>query len=239
MNARLQTVLSHAGVASRRHAVELIEAGRVKVDGVVVTEKGARVDPDVQKILVDGRGLPKGIGKLYFLFNKPKGVITTASDTHDRRKIVDYFRKVGARLFPIGRLDKDTTGLIILTNDGDLAHKLAHPSFEVEKEYEALVGGWVKEGNISRLERGVMLEEGLTAPCRIKILGRNERGVRVSVRIHEGKKRQVRRMFEQTGARVLELKRVRYAGLRIGDLKEGDFRRLSAREVADLKGGKR
>ncbi len=239
MNTRLQTVLSHAGVASRRHAVELIEAGRVKIDGAVVKEKGFRVDPDIQEVLVDGRPLRKDIGKLYFLFNKPKGVITTVWDTHGRKKIVDYFRNVGARLFPVGRLDKDTTGIIILTNDGDLAHKLAHPRFEVEKEYEALVGGWVKEGNISRLERGVMVEGGVTAPCRIRVLGRNERGVRVSVRIHEGKKRQVRRMFEQVGARVLELKRVKYAGLSIGSLKEGEFRRLSKREVDELKGRKR
>ena len=134
MSKRLQTVLAHAGVASRRHAAELIESGSVKVNGKTVTEKGYRVDPDVHEILVDGRPIRKEEKKVYFLFHKPRDVISTVSDTHGRKKVTDFFKHVKARLYPVGRLDKDTTGLLLITNDGQVTHKLAHPSFEIDKE---------------------------------------------------------------------------------------------------------
>lgn len=235
MKERLQTILSHAGVASRRHAVDYIEAGKVTVDGVVVTERGYRVDPAAHKIAVNGKPLAGDESKLYFLFNKPKDVITTVTDTHGRRKVMDYFNGIRARLFPVGRLDKDTTGIIIMTNDGDLAHRLAHPSFEVEKEYEALVWAELPSRDLAKLERGVMLEEGKTASCHIRLIGLDPRGAKYQIIIHEGRKRQIRRMFEAVGSRVKELKRVRYAGLTLGKLREGEFRSLTAKEVNALK----
>lgn len=235
MKERLQTVLSHGGVASRRHAAEVIEAGKVAVDGVVVTERGFRVDPAEHEITVNGRPLSGTEAKFYFLFNKPKDVITTVTDTHGRRKVLDYFSGVKARLFPVGRLDKDTTGILIVTNDGELAHTLSHPSFEVEKEYEALVWAELPSRDIVRLERGVMLEEGKTAPCKIRLMGTGPRGATYRVVLHEGRKRQVRRMFDAVGSRVKELKRVRYAWLTLGKLREGEYRSLTAREVHALK----
>lgn len=237
MIERLQSVLSHAGVASRRHAAELIELGKVSVDGQVVRERGFRIDPAKHEITVNGRAIPKSSGKFYFLFNKPKGVITTVTDTHGRRKVMDYFPGIKVRLFPVGRLDKDTTGLLIVTNDGDMAHRLTHPSFEIDKEYEAVVLGQVLQRDISRIESGVRIEEGMTSPCRIRLLGMVAAGSRYGIIIHEGRKRQIRRMFESVGAKVLELKRVRYAGLTLGKLKEGEYRVLTSKEVSALKGG--
>ncbi|MGB2601181.1 MAG: pseudouridine synthase, partial [Candidatus Omnitrophota bacterium] len=155
MKKRLQNVLAHAGIASRRRAAQLIENGKVKVDGKVVTEKGHRIDPEEHKILIDGRPLPKEEKKYYFLFNKPENVISTVSDTHDRKKVTDYFKKIKARLYPVGRLDKDTTGLLVVTNDGTLTHRLAHPSFEIEKEYRVTITGYLSQKDSKRLERGI------------------------------------------------------------------------------------
>lgn len=234
MKRRLQTVLSHAGVASRRRAAELIEKGHVKVDGRRITEKGYRLDPARCEVLVDGRPISKE-KKYYFLLNKPKGFISTARDTHSRRKVTDIFDKVNARLYPVGRLDKDTTGLILITNDGDLAHRMAHPSFEVEKEYVASVEGDVKISDIKKIEKGIELDGKLTAPCRIMLRRKGKKRTVYRVKLREGKKRHIKRMFEAIGGRVVELKRVKYAGLAIGDLKEGEYRALSGREVKELK----
>ncbi|MFQ5952463.1 MAG: pseudouridine synthase [Candidatus Omnitrophota bacterium] len=234
MKKRLQTVLSHAGVASRRGAVELIESGRVAVDGREVTEKGFRLDPDRHKVLVDGRPLPEKEKKYYFLLNKPKDVISTARDTHSRKKVTDFFKKINARLYPVGRLDKDTTGVLLVTNDGDLAFRMAHPRFGIEKEYLVTVDGSIWPNAIRKLERGIVIDEKKTAPCRIKTVRTGESGAVFSVKLHEGRKRQIKRMFETAGGRVVGLKRTKYAGLALGRLKEGEYRTLSAKEVKRL-----
>lgn len=235
MEKRLQTILAHAGVASRRRAAELIEKGKVKVNGRVVTERGFRVDPAKCKILIEEKPIPLEEEKRYFLLNKPQGFISTTKDTHERRKITDLFKGVNARLYPVGRLDKDTTGLLVVTNDGDLAHRLAHPSFEIEKEYEALVTPPVGEDEIQRLEKGIELDGKLTSSCKIEQVKLMPKRALCRVKLHEGRKRQIKRMFEAVGAKVISLKRTKYAGLTLGRLKEGEFRALTPSEVKRLK----
>ncbi|RKY43161.1 MAG: pseudouridine synthase [Candidatus Makaraimicrobium thalassicum] len=233
---RLQSILAHAGVASRRHAAEFIANGRVKVDGRSVTEKGLRIDPAKHEILVDGRALPKEEKKYYFLFNKPGNVISTVRDTHGRKKVTDYFKEINARLYPVGRLDKDTTGALIMTNDGKLAHRLAHPGFEIEKEYRVTVSRCVSRDDIRKIGKGIEVEGKITAPCEIKLVKKDLKAAVYRVKLHEGRKRQVRRMFEAAGAVVTGLKRSRYAGLTLRGLKQGEFRPLTEKEVARLRG---
>ena len=235
MEKRLQTVLAHAGIASRRRAACLIEKGKVRINGRIVREKGYRVDPAVCEITVDGRALAEKEKKYYFLFNKPAGVITTVRDTHGRIKVLDYFKEIKERLYPVGRLDKDTTGLLLITNDGELTHKLTHPKFMIEKEYIAVVGGSIKDSDLRRIEKGVMLEEARTAPCRIRVIDEKDGATTFSIKVHEGRKRQIKRMFGTVGGRVVSLKRVRYAGFTIGKLREGEFRPLSGQEIEKLK----
>lgn len=234
MEKRLQNILAHAGVASRRHAAELIEAGKVKVDGKIVRERGLRFDPDLHDISVSGKAIPKEETKYYFLFNKPAGIISTVKDTHDRRKVTDFFSDIDARLYPVGRLDKDTTGVLIVTNDGKITHGLTHPSFEVDKEYIVDVDESIKALDIRKLEKGIYLEDKMTSPCSIQ---RERTGGKASyiVRLHEGRKRQIRRMFEVIGRKVVSLKRVKYAGLTLKGLKEGEFRPLTEEEIKRLK----
>ncbi|MGB2652050.1 MAG: pseudouridine synthase [Candidatus Omnitrophota bacterium] len=234
MKKRLQNVLAHAGIASRRRAAQLIENGKVKVDGKVVTEKGHRIDPEEHKILIDGRPLPKEEKKYYFLFNKPENVISTVSDTHDRKKVTDYFKKIKARLYPVGRLDKDTTGLLVVTNDGTLTHRLAHPSFEIEKEYRVTITGYLSQKDSKRLERGIDLEGKKTAPCIIRRVKRTVKGDVLKIVLHEGRKRQIRLMLEEVGAKVTALERTRYANLTLGCLKPGEYRELTQKEVEKL-----
>ena len=235
MKKRLQTILAHAGVASRRSAVLLIEAGKVEVDGVCVTEKGFRADPGKSKILVDGRPLSGEEKKYHFLFHKPGNVISTVSDTHGRRKVTDFFKGINARLYPVGRLDKDTTGILIITNDGTLTHVLAHPSFEIEKEYRIKVEPCVARDGIQRIERGIKLDGRTTSPCEVKLERKTRAEAVCRIKLHEGRKRQIRRMFEAVGVRVTGLKRTRYAGLTLKGLKEGEFRELTQKEVNRLR----
>jgi 23S rRNA pseudouridine2605 synthase len=233
---RLQTVISQAGICSRRKAAEMIEEGKVTVDGKVVTEKGYRVDISRQEVLVEGNPLPKqDERKYYFLLHKPGDVISTAHDPQKRRTVTEYFKDIDARLYPIGRLDKDTTGLLIITNDGDLSHNLSHPKFAVEKVYLVKVAGEVTDESLEKLKQGVDLDGKKTAPCEIEAVSAGKRDSVLALTLHEGKKRQIKRIFGTFGHRVLELKRIGYAGLRLGDLKEGEFRELSGEEVATLK----
>lgn len=235
MKKRLQTVLAYAGVASRRQSAKLIEEGYVRVDGQTVTEKGMRVDPGKQVVLVNGRPLPGEEKKHYFLFNKPGDVISTAKDTHGRKKVTDFFKSVKARLYPVGRLDKDTTGALIMTNDGSLAHKLAHPSFEVDKEYRVTVRESASAEDTRRIEKGVELDGRNTVPCSVELVKKGPKGAVYSIKLHEGRKRQIRRMFEAVGSAVVKLERVRYAGLTLKGLKQGEFRELTEREIKRLK----
>jgi 23S rRNA pseudouridine2605 synthase len=234
MKKRLQTILAHAGAASRRKAVELIESGKVRVDGAVVTQKGAGFDPEKHRITVDGREI-QAEKKRYFLVNKPEDVVSTAKDTHGRSKVTDIVSGVPERLYPIGRLDKDTTGLIILTNDGDLAHRLSHPRYEVGKTYLARVKGSVSSGELARLRSGVELDGRMTSPCEVSVSAKHGGDMVLRVKIHEGRKRQIRRMFEIVGKKVTGLHRIGYAGLTLGRLAKGEYRELTEAEVKKMR----
>ena len=236
MKKRLQTIISQAGVTSRRNAAKMIEEGKVTVDGEVVREKGHRVDAAECEILVEGRPLPEGDEVKYtFLFHKPKGVISTAYDPQERKKVTDFFKGINARLYPIGRLDKDTTGIILVSNDGELTHKLAHPKSEVEKVYLVKVSNEITDESLERIESGINLDGKKLAPCEIQVVSKGPRFSILTVHLHEGKKRQIKRIFGTFGHRVLELKRIVYAGLSLGDLKEGEYRELTKEEIEILR----
>ena len=228
---RLAKYLAHAGIASRRAAEVIIAEGRVTVGGEVMTDP-ARDVSDADTITVYGRPLnAHAETRVVYALNKPAGVVSTAKDTHGRRTVVDLVKTRG-RLYPVGRLDNDTTGLILLTDDGALAHKLTHPSFEVPKVYRAKVRHPpVRQAALRSLREGVQLEDGKTLPARVRQIGPAE----LELTIHEGRKRQVRRMCEAVGHRVESLERVAFGSLRLGDLPRGQHRQLSPAEVQRLR----
>jgi 23S rRNA pseudouridine2605 synthase len=237
MKVRLQKALAEAGFASRRGSEELIKAGRVTVDGVTA-ELGASADPATQVIAVDGRPIAAEV-KEYWLLNKPVGVLSAVTDARGRRTVTDCV-PTRARVFPVGRLDLDSTGLVLLTNDGDLADRLLHPRFHVEKEYQVRVRGLVGRDAMEALRCGVVLEDGLTAPAALEVLEITRPGgggPQTSLRIvvHEGRKRQVRRMLETVGHRVVALHRSRFDGLTDTGLLPGQARRLSDAELESLR----
>ncbi|MBN8208039.1 rRNA pseudouridine synthase [Bacillus sp. NTK071] len=232
---RLQKVIAQAGVTSRRKAEGLIEEGRVKVNGKVVTELGTKVS-DRCKIEVNGIQVERE-APVYFLFYKPTGVISAVEDDKGRKAVTDYFHEIEERVFPVGRLDYDTSGALLLTNDGDFANKLMHPSYHVDKVYVAKVKGLMNKETIQKLERGVQLEDGKTSKARARILSvdkQKEKSI-VELTIHEGKNRQVRRMFEAIGFPVQKLKRERYGFLELTGMNPGDYRELKPYEVKQLR----
>ncbi len=236
MEQRLQKLLAAAGVASRREAEELIKAGRVAVDGQVVTELWTKVDPETVAIAVDGRRVSMHPDKLYVLLNKPRGYTSTTHDPHAKRVVTDLVKDAGTHLYPVGRLDVDTEGLLILTNDGDFTYKMTHPSHQVPKTYRADVRGLVAEETAHQLATGIVLDDGITAPARVRLLGVNtlrETSV-VEITIHEGRKRQIRRMLDTVGHPVIRLTRIRIGRLTIGNLRPGEWRFLKPGEVQDL-----
>ncbi|HET9093854.1 MAG TPA: pseudouridine synthase [Solirubrobacteraceae bacterium] len=228
---RLAKFLANSGVASRRAAEEIIRSGRVTVAGAVITDPARDVDAS-SAVQVDGNPVGERASELVvYAVHKPAGVVSTASDPQGRPTVVSLVAS-GQRLYPVGRLDADTTGLILLTNDGDLAHRLTHPSFEVDKTYRAVVlGGPVREAALRALRRGVPLEDGMTAPARVARVGPDT----LEITIHEGRKRQIKRMCQHVGHRVIRLQRVRFGPLLLGDLPPGAHRRLSAGEVSLLR----
>ena len=229
---RLQKYLALSGVASRRASERLIAEGHVAVNGQTITEMGVQVEPDDQ-VTVDGAPVAIQEEKHYLAYYKPVGEVTTVSDPEGRATVMDKFRDYPVRLYPVGRLDADTTGLILLTDDGALAHRLTHPSFEVPRTYHAKVRrAPVRDDALRALREGVELDDGRTAPARAKRLAPD----RVEITIHEGRKRQVRRMFEAVGHPVVALERVRFGPLWLGKLEEGQHRRLTADEVEKLRG---
>lgn len=228
---RLAKFLAHAGVASRRGAETIIADGRVTIAGKTVTDPARDVDVD-SGVAVDGKFLEGPEERMVFLVHKPKGVLSTAADTHGRRTIVDLVPSRGARLYPVGRLDADSTGLILVTNDGDLAQRLTHPSFEVPRTYRATVRPIpVPEHALRRLREGIDLDDGRTAPAKVRQL---KPGV-LELTIHEGRNHHVKRMCEAVGHRVNTLQRIRFGPLRLDDLPEGAHRRLRAAEVETLR----
>ena len=231
---RLQKFLAHAGVASRRAAEELILQGHVSVNGTIVTQLGTSVDDD-DRVAVDGKNVTAARTPTYVLLNKPAKVMTTMRDPEGRTTIVDLLPKGVGRVVPVGRLDFDTSGLLLLTNDGDLANVLTHPRFGVEKTYRAIVRGMLDQNDMEKLREGVRLEEFRAAGARLKIVAaKPERSV-VDLTIHEGKYRQVRRMFEAIGHPVVSLERLRFGPLALGSLRSGQSRRLTAKEIAALR----
>lgn len=233
MEERLQKLLSAAGVCSRRKAEEYIQAGRVTVNGRPAA-LGGRADPDQDDVRLDGRPLGPGEEPVYILLNKPRGYVSTLSDEKGRRTVADLVRGCGVRVYPVGRLDLDSEGLLLLTNDGRLAQRLTHPSHEAEKTYHVWVLGAV-EGAAERLARVRDLDGESIRPARVETLRQGDGSAKLAVTIHEGKNRQVRRMCAACGLEVTRLRRVREHTLELGSLPPGKWRRLTAAELAALR----
>ncbi|MFO1441755.1 rRNA pseudouridine synthase [Bacillus sp. Bva_UNVM-123] len=232
---RLQKVIAHAGFASRRKAEQLILEGHVKVNGEIVKELGIKVSPSDR---VEVNGIPVEREKhVYYLLYKPRGVISSVADDKGRKVVTDYFQSIEERIYPVGRLDFDTSGILILTNDGEFANLLMHPKSEVEKVYVAKVKGIPSREELKNLERGIRLEDGKTAPAKSKLLSldKKKQTAIVELTIHEGRNRQVRRMFDAIGHPVVKLKRERYGFLTLQSLKVGEARELTIHEVKQLR----
>lgn len=232
---RLQKILARRGLASRREAEGWIQAGRVSVNGVVVNELGTRADPAADCIEVDGVPLPVEGERVTVLLNKPAGYDSTVRDPHAERTVMELLSDLPARVVPVGRLDRDTTGVLLLTNDGDLHHALLHPARGVEKVYSVVVRGLLGPGELGQLVRGVELEDGMTAPAHLGALRRELGRTCFDLTLREGRKRQVRRMVQAVGGRVESLRRVSFGGLETGGLGEGKWRVLDPEEVEALR----
>jgi len=231
---RLQKVMSGMGVASRRASEEMIVAGRVAVNGKIVDTPGLKVDINKDKITIDGQVISTKPRTRYILLYKPAGYITSAKDQKGRRTVLDLLTGVSERVYPVGRLDYATGGLLLLTNDGELTNALLHPSKEVEKTYQAEAEGKISAAKLKILREGVSLTDGITAPAKVRVLEQKERSTILEVTIHEGKNRQVRRMLDAVGHPVIRLKRVRFAFLDLKGLKVGEWRDLTPAEVGRL-----
>ena len=235
MQERLQKIISAAGAASRRKAEELILEGSVTVNGQVVTELGTKADPEKDAIKVSGKLIHLPQNKTYIVLNKPRGFITSMKDPEGRPVVTELLKGVKARVVPVGRLDYDTEGLLIMTNDGDLAHSLMHPSHEMPKLYLAKVKGVIEDKAIERLRSGVKLREGITAPAKVEKLKKSDANSWIEITVHEGRYRQVRRMLEGVGYPVIKLIRVTYGSLALGNVPLGKYRYLTPDEIKRLK----
>lgn len=235
MPVRLQKFLSMAGVSSRRAGEKLIESGRVKVNGNTVSTMGVTVDPQKDTVEVDNRVVRAVEQKEYLLLYKPIGYVTTLKDEFDRPTVRELVREAGVHVFPVGRLDMDTSGILLLTNDGELANRLSHPSYGVEKEYLARVHDLPSPETLEQLAGGVALEDGLTAPAKVRLVKGGKPTSVVSLAIKEGRNRQVRRMLDAVEHPIVSLKRTRFGPLTLAGMREGQWRRLSEKEVAELR----
>lgn len=236
MEDRLQKILAAAGIASRRQAETLISEGHVQVNGTLVTEPGTKADPSKDHIKVDGKRIPVIERKIYILLNKPKGYITSRRDPEGRPTVMDLVSEIKERISPVGRLDFETEGLLLLSNDGELANGLMHPKNGVEKTYWTKVKGRFKKKDLRRIARGgIPLPAGKTAPCKVRSLRHTDSKEWIELILHEGKKREIRLMMLRVGHPVIKLKRVAYAFLKIGDLPLGAYRHLTANEVKKLR----
>lgn len=230
---RLNKFMASNGISSRRKTDELIEQGRVTVNGNTVKELGFKIDPDKDKVAFDGETVKTDTEKIYIILNKPKGIITSVSDEKNRETVIDLV-KIKKKIFPVGRLDYNTSGLLLLTNDGDLANKLMHPKSKIYKTYSVTLSKPLEEKHKFKLTGGIKLEGRKTAPCIIKF-PRKDDFQNLNISIYEGRNRQVREMFEHYGYFVRELQRTDYAGMKLGSLKEGEWRYLNQKEISKLK----
>jgi len=240
MEIRLQKWLAQAGVASRRKAEEMITQGRVSVNGVVITELGAKANPTNDLLEVDGKQVEVTRQKVYIMLHKPEGVVTTVTDPFGRPTVMDLVPS-DVRLFPVGRLDQDTSGLLLMTNDGEWAQKLTHPKHETKKMYLAIVKGVPTAESLRKFRQGIVLDGKKTAPAKVKVIekqpvkGEKTENAKLLITIHEGRNRQVRNMCEAIGHKVVSLKRVEIGGLLLDNLAKGKWRHLTPKEVKSLK----
>ncbi len=232
---RLQKFIAHAGICSRRKAEELIKAGRVWVDGVLITELGVSIDPENNEVSVDGKRISFKPSKEYMLLHKPPGVLSTVSDPFGRRTIMDLVREVGKRVYPVGRLDQDSEGLMLLTNDGELTNRLLHPRHKIPKKYHVTVQGHPSKRDIELLKKGVEIEGRRTQPCHVRLIGKTKITSHYEVILKEGRKRQIRLMFKSIGHPVSRLIRTAIGPLTLDGLPRGKWRRLTEEEVKLLK----
>lgn len=236
---RLQKFIAECGIASRRNAEKMIESGRVYVNGEIVDYMGCVIDPDYDMVEVDGQVIRQETKKHYIMLNKPKNYVTTVSDDLGRPTVMDLVKDVHARIYPVGRLDFDTTGLLIMTNDGEFANILTHPRHTVDKVYIARIDKPLDENQLEKLRGGIELDGVMTSPAKAENIRRPQKGFEVKITIHEGKNRQVRRMLDAVGANVMSLKRISVGSLTLGNLPEGKWRRLSEAEINKLRGKKK
>ncbi len=231
---RLNKFLASCGIASRRKCDEIIFSGKVKVNNKIVKTPAFKIDPDKDKVSVDGKevALPK---KIYVIINKPEGVLCSLKDDFGRTLITDLIKGIEERIFPVGRLDFNSEGLLILTNDGELANRLIHPKYKVEKTYHVLIKGILNQDDLEKLEKGINIgEKEITQPARVKILDIGKKTTFVEIKIKEGKKRQIRRMFQELGYEVKKLRRVKFGPIKLGMLKKGEWRYLTELEIKKL-----
>lgn len=228
---RLQKYMAQCGIASRRKCEEMITAGRVAVNDIKIQKMGVDIQPEVDNITVDGKRIRPEVKKHYIIFNKPSGIVTTVHDQFGRKTIMSYFQDIPERIFPIGRLDYDSEGLLILTNDGELTYRLTHPKNQVKKTYIVKVKGIPTLDQLKIIQNGVILDRIKTAPADVKIMNNNENTSILEIQIHEGRNRQVRRMFELIGYSVINLRRSQIGSLSLGNLQPGEWRYLSDKEV--------
>jgi 23S rRNA pseudouridine2605 synthase len=233
---RLQKILAQAGIASRRKCEELILSGAVEVNGEKVTTLGVKADPAVDSIVVNGKPI-KGEKKIYLMMNKMKGVITSAKDPQGRKTVTDFLPGIKERVYPVGRLDYDTEGLLLLTNDGEFANLLTHPKHHVPKTYHATVKGVPHGTALEQLQKGIKLEDGMTAPAEVEYhdVDTEKNEATITITIYEGRNRQVRRMFEAINHKVIRLRRVRFGELTLQTLGRGKYRHLTPKEIEELK----
>jgi len=238
MEERLHKVLARAGVGSRRKAEQLIQQGRVTVDGKVITVMGVKINPQHHRIAVDGKPITLSEQKIYLLLHKPKGYVTTLHDPQGRPIVTSLLHGIQTRVFPVGRLDLDTEGALLLTNDGELAQRILHPRYEIKKTYIARVAGRPSPEKLASLEQGIDLEGRKTWPAQLKVVATKPTNTIIEIIIHEGRKRQVRKMFEAIGHKVIALKRIAYGDLKLGKLPPGAFRFLTQKDLSKVFGGK-
>lgn len=231
---RLQKYIARCGIASRRKAEELIREGLVKVNGLVVRELGVKIDPQKDLVEVNNKEIYERDEPIYIKLFKPEGYVTTVKDQFNRKTVLDLI-DIKERIYPIGRLDYNTSGLLLLTNDGDLANKLMHPKYHIYKTYEALVEGSISQESLNKLKTGIQIDDYKTAPAKVKVLSKTHQS-RVQISIYEGKNRQVRKMFASLGHPVIKLKRISFGQINLGDLEAGQWKYLTGNEIDFLKG---